>query len=499
MPHPFTSQQQAFVDAMLHSEGSILMEAVAGSGKTTTMVGGANALPESTSIIACAFNKRNADALDQVMPSHATCKTMNGLGHKAWGRMTGKRLALETSKTFQLVKRLELWDFADIMLASRIAKSAGYIPEGAMGGANARALHSEGEEFWPQCIDDHLIDTKGRDRAWMNAADDLVRASIKEAWQGSIDFDDQIYMTALWGAPMDVADVVIVDEVQDISPIQRVMIHRMAKRRLAGAGDRNQAIYGFRGASFSSMDEFSHEWNCTEMPLTVCFRCPQEVVREAQQLVPHIEWADDAPQGLVQHHEKWTIGDLRSGDVIICRNNKPAVSLAFALLRQGVHCTVLGRDIGKNLIRQVKKIADRLGTTDLLEWRKELDHWTANECGVARAKFNEGKVQNLEDRRDTLHIFAENCGGDGIEHLIAAIERLFSDSKAPITLSTIHKVKGLEFPRVFFLDRHLLPSKYANGGDQLQQEDNLVYVGITRALEELHYITSEGLQYAPSN
>lgn len=483
-----TPQQSAFIQALQSSASSLVLEAVAGSGKTTTMVQGANALPSTTSLLACAFNKRIADTLATVMPSHAVCKTMNAIGHKAWGKMAGKRLSLETSKNFQLVKKLDLWEHEDILVALRTAKSQGYVPEGAMG--SAKPLYS-GREFWDTCIDDNFINTKDNPGAWMRAADEALRESIKQSWAGVIDFDDQIYMTACYGAPMDSYDLVMIDEAQDISPIQRRILSRMAKNRLAAVGDRNQAIYGFRGASYTSLDEISAQWDCQEYPLTVCFRCPKEVVRQAQQYVPHIEWADGAPEGKVVDHEvNWDPSLFQSGDVILCRNNKPLVSLAFHLLRSGVHCTVLGRDIGKNLIRQVKKIADRLGTDSLPEWRKELDAWTAGEIDVARAKFQEGKIQNLEDRRETLHVFAEQVIGGTVKNLIDKIDRLFSDNKAPITLSTIHKAKGLEWPRVFFLDRHLLPARFAQTDDQLQQETNLLYVGVTRALEELHYITT---------
>lgn len=482
-----TPQQSAFVQALESSTSSLVLEAVAGSGKTTTMVAGANALPPSTSIIACAFNRRIADTLQDKMPPHALCKTMNGLGHKGWGKMLGRRLDLQQSKTFQLCKKLELFDFEDIMLASRMAKSNGYVPEGAMGQPKPLA---QGEGFWETCIDDHSIDTKGNPGAWMRAADELVRESIKQAWEGTIDFDDQIYMPAVYGAPMEQADLVLIDEAQDIAPIQHRLLKRMTRHRLAAVGDRHQAIYGFRGASYDSLDRISDAWNCQELPLTVCFRCPKEVVREAQKMVPHIEWAEGASEGLVKDHKEWDISILQPGDAILCRNNKPIIAMAFNLLRRQVRCTVLGRDIGKNLVNQVKKIQKRLGTEDLQEWRKELDAWTNNEQELARRKYQEAKAGTLEDRRETLHIFADNCGGNTVAHLIKTIEGMFSDTKAPITLSTIHKAKGLEWPRVFFLDPHLLPAKFATTVEQKVQENNLIYVGVTRALEELHYINT---------
>jgi superfamily I DNA/RNA helicase len=57
-----------------------------------------------------------------------------------------------------------------------------------------------------------------------------------------------------------------------------------------------------------------------------------------------------------------------------------------------------------------------------------------------------------------------------------------------VTLSTIHKAKGLEAERVFILDAWRLPSFYAKLPHQLEQEYNLLYVAITRAQRELYYV-----------
>ena len=56
-----------------------------------------------------------------------------------------------------------------------------------------------------------------------------------------------------------------------------------------------------------------------------------------------------------------------------------------------------------------------------------------------------------------------------------------------ITLSTIHKSKGLEARNVYFLCPELLPSKYASTELELYAEKCLKFVGITRAKENLIY------------
>jgi len=70
---------------------------------------------------------------------------------------------------------------------------------------------------------------------------------------------------------------------------------------------------------------------------------------------------------------------------------------------------------------------------------------------------------------------------------------VFTDSldTVGIKLSSIHKAKGLEAHRVFFLRPKggECPHPMAKTGWQRGQEQNLLYVAITRAIEELVYVS----------
>ena len=70
-----------------------------------------------------------------------------------------------------------------------------------------------------------------------------------------------------------------------------------------------------------------------------------------------------------------------------------------------------------------------------------------------------------------------------------------SDNRRPadVHLSTIHRAKGREWPQVLFLDSHLI-GKHAKKDQEILQENNLAYVGVTRAQEELIYAMSENIE-----
>jgi superfamily I DNA/RNA helicase len=67
------------------------------------------------------------------------------------------------------------------------------------------------------------------------------------------------------------------------------------------------------------------------------------------------------------------------------------------------------------------------------------------------------------------------------------VDSLFGDNVTGLlVLSTIHKAKGREWERVFWLDRiGTCPSKWARQAWQQDQEKNLMYVAATRAKSEL--------------
>jgi superfamily I DNA/RNA helicase len=81
-----------------------------------------------------------------------------------------------------------------------------------------------------------------------------------------------------------------------------------------------------------------------------------------------------------------------------------------------------------------------------------------------------------------------------VEDFYKKIELLFSDYDPNLpprlTLSSIHKSKGLEFPTVYLLGRNLWqPSPFASQPWMLAQENNLTYVAITRAKVNLIEVT----------
>lgn len=177
---------------------------------------------------------------------------------------------------------------------------------------------------------------------------------------------------------------------------------------------------------------------------------------------------------------------VKPGDMVICRLNAPLVRVCYRLLRQGIKAVIRGRDIGVGLLAMITRSKAK-NIIDLLTYCEE---YIAKESEKNANRRNAAVViAGIQDRVDTLIAMCD--GQDTIEDVKSRIEKIFSDyddrgkENPPVLLSSIHKAKGLESDRVFWLGPELCPFSYATTPEQIKQEQNLIYVAITRAKQTL--------------
>lgn len=499
---PWSPLQKDIFAFVENETGSAVIEAVAGSGKTTTIVEAARRLPFDAEGCFVAFNKAIAEELKRRLPASVPAMTLNAMGNRAWKNFIGKFAEVDGYKVADLIRQMTSntdRDFvADVKKMVDLAKGQGIVPGNAYTtpwGGVARGLIQDTDQAWQDLMDEHDITFKyprQESDALMLARDVLIE-SIRSS-RDTIDFNDQLYLPVVFGAPFKKYDVLFVDEAQDVNAIQLVMIERSLATdgRLIAVGDPDQAIYGFRGAGTESISIIRRRFNAKILPLHVSYRCPVEVVKKARNYVSHILHRDDAPAGKVTYLGlNWSSDDFRPTDVILCRNNAPLISMAFRLIRQGIGVKVLGRDIGRGLVSLVNKLKP-LNTNDL---RNKLLDYLTKETKKLAGKSDQ--IARLEDRVQTLFVFVNALPPlTPVETLTSQIAKLFATDdtgdKQLLTLSTVHKAKGGEWPRVFILNADLMPAPWVQPDTwQYEQEVHLQYVAVTRAQEELIYIDME--------
>jgi superfamily I DNA/RNA helicase len=484
-----TEEQAAIIDyARSNPQRNLLINALAGAAKTSTLRFLAKYLsPDPT--LSVAFNKRIADEMAKLLPGNVRCATMNSVGHRVWASATGRKLIVDTKKTYNLVREAidqlpkrqqgAAWDlFSDITKAVSRAKLSGYVPSIIAGGKSLltaseffATLEEEPDDWFCQIING------------------VLGKGIVQAYGGLIDFDDQIYMPTLFGGSFPQHRRVMVDEAQDLSPLNHAMVNKLVGPgcQLIAVGDPWQSIYAFRGADTRSMSLLKKTFDMHEMTLSVSFRCPIKVVENAHWRVPHMKWPAWAIEGMVKELEEWSPNDIPDNSAIICRNNSPLLACALALLRAGRGVHLVGTDLGPQLVRALKKLGGskeyynaNMSRTEVLN---AIDAWETEKLAKAR---DSGTVT---DKAECLRVFAGF--GDTLGAAVAYCEHLFK-AQGPIQLLSGHKAKGLEWNTVYHLDPHRIPSPWSKEGEALEQEKNVKYVIETRAKEALYFVTMEG-------
>ena len=160
-------------------------------------------------------------------------------------------------------------------------------------------------------------------------------------------------------------------------------------------------------------------------------------------------------------------------------------------MRNGYRANIQGRDIGTGLISTVNKLTKDRNEAPVSELLTLLDNWFTNESDKENAKRfpSETRLQGLEDRYLCLQCFCEDQDTAG--GVIDRINKIFTDDGTitGVRLSSIHRAKGLEAKRVFFLKPKGGPRRDKMQGWEIEQEYNLEYVAITRAIETLTFVT----------
>lgn len=503
-------QQQTVFKFVTDGQGNAFVVAVAGAGKTTTIL---HAVERMTGTVAfVAYNKKIADEISAKLKARGTfdaskpwlpiavgqaqaqAGTFHSFGFKIWRKMNPKVELNEKAKWDAILEGVDkIWH-------EFIVKLVGLAKDKALGVNNPRVgQYGDAADVreWYKVIQHHNLMEMLEEGMKVEDGVNLCQAALAKGIDLAselIDYADMIYMPILkcQNVPGYLTfDWILVDEAQDTNPARRALARLMKRRgtRYVFVGDPCQAIYGFTGADADSVQQIIRDFHCIELPLTVTYRCPKSVVKAAQAYVSHIQAHESAPEGVVTGFDRNTFdasyASLRPDDAILCRNTKPLVEMAYKLIRAKVACHVEGRDIGTGLIKLATKWKKFKTVGPYLD---KLEEWSEARAKKFMDKGQETQAEAVMDKFETMKVLCE--GKQTMDQVVAAINELFQDTEqgevTNLTLSTVHKSKGREWHNVFVLGfAEYMPSKYAKQDWEREQERNLIYVAFTRAQEKL--------------
>ena len=165
-----------------------------------------------------------------------------------------------------------------------------------------------------------------------------------------------------------------------------------------------------------------------------------------------------------------------------------------------------GLDVGAATIKKLQAFAaymdglsDQSETMDAFAFTEMVLRTSGVMTALALDRSSEGidRAQNVQELLNAIHEFVEQRANEGIDFtpitdflsevsLQTDQDEKLTDTTERVTLMTVHAAKGLEFPVVFIvgMEEQLFPSQFAVRPQEIEEERRLLYVAITRAMEQ---------------
>ena len=493
--------QLAIYDFVEHGLGNAVISSSAGSGKTYTIIKLLDYIPKDKKVLIVAFNRdiRQEIKAKVINAGHKNVQvdTFHSLGYKILNANFNRRFVNTDPNEYKYSNYIsnnisQLSTINTFRLGKQFSQ---YL-------SNIQNLVNFGRCYLSETVED--LD-KVCERYGIICIADEKEVAVKvlewgEKCLDEIDYTDMVWLpnTLHLDSKFYKYDWIIVDECQDLNMVEKDMLftcRRMGTRMLF-FGDKAQAIYSFSGADSEAFDKLRELEDTIQLPLSISYRCPKNIVEYVHYLVPTIEY-DKKNKIKGEIIENANLSDVKDGDMILCRNNAPIAKIYIELLRNGIKTKILGKDYSANLSKTIKNTKEELLNVDLsmqgvfsklYDIFYDLVETTMHKQNITKEEaLTSSSIIAKLDEIKVLEILSE--GLTTSKELQERINDIFTDNKeSGIILSTIHKSKGLESPNVYIACKSLMPSKTAKQPWEIEQENNLIYVACTRTKNKLGFL-----------
>ena len=540
-----STYQQDILDFFLNNpQSNMLVNALAGSGKSTT----ACMLSEhsKTSDLYIAFNasvveefkKKIKNPKTKVMTMHSLAYSImlynveqeskdSGEKPKGFGSQRSKRtVSLDNFKPHKILdeeitKRYGRY----IEFAKRVFLKDNYVNLYNLCRLTLTDMSSNKDVS--RLINDHVLFLYYGDEGYSAPDISEITSTLKILdtkskqqfeTQGVIDFTDMLWITFNklkydnWEVPYwALYTNIYCDEVQDFSNIQLNFLKfiKRTKGRYVFIGDFHQAIYNFAGANSQAFNQIPKMFAPVKtFDLPICYRCAKShLSRVNREYGIPILPCDDAPMGFVKTIDKSKISEYaKAGDMVISRKNKWIAEVVLDLARNGTPIFIEDKEMVGAIKRQI--LSSKCTSVGTLEkfLQKVISNYNKKLFEIVSKNAREGgheeehleavaeansKIDNTSFLLEILEGYLENhASSDSVSKFSNFIDKLLNTTPSPncVRLCSIHKAKGLEATNVFVLNEAKINYDFRNSKEQNIQEKNLSYIATTRAKEGLYLV-----------
>lgn len=482
LKHPLTEEQEAIISC---DKSSVMGEAVAGSGKSTTMLELLSRKMQDFdgNAFLTLFSKSLQQELEPYSKPNLSITTKHALGLSLFYK-AGIRPIVDGNKSKNLLMKHLRFNPEDMPSDQRAAAWRELF--------NMCDLVSKLKVRFVDWRDRNIVSLVnsqyGCDVNDLDLVQELMRMSLERGKTGWIDFDDMNYVPIIEGFDFRKFDIGVMDECQDFSPMDSIFLERCIADggKAVFVGDTRQSIMGFAGADTSMMRKLRDKFSCEVFPISYTFRCPHAVVNAVRNLGHHdtIKAWSGAKDGVFDPHATYDPMEYDAGTMILSRRNATLIPFALKAHKIGRRVSVLGEHIQSRLLSIMKhrdeKTIDSLRASILDEQQKKISK-------MMEGKPSASAIELINDVYDTLVNIINEC--TQVDQVSKMIFDIFTPKSDSLIYSSMHRSKGREADRVVILDSARMTLDLSKLNDEeIQQEKNLVYVAMTRAKHKLELV-----------
>ncbi|MEI6141298.1 MAG: UvrD-helicase domain-containing protein [Mariniphaga sp.] len=473
---------------IINSTGDIKINAVAGSGKTTTVIEYAKARPRNSKILYLAFNKsvrlEAARKFSDCGLTNVTVETAHSLAFKHVVSKGNYRLRSQGYKSHEIVPLLDLQGnsekHTEYIIANHINKYVTYF-------CNSDKLKVQDLNYLDVVSDD---DAKKFVTTFYKYIQSQTRQFLSKMDKGEIEITHDFYLKKFQLLnPKLGFDYILFDEGQDASPAMLdVFLKQKAVKVIVG--DTHQQIYSWRYA-VNSLEKADFK----TYHLSTSFRFSQDIADLAMEI---LNW-------------KSHLGDYKPLPITGKGNDKTDKAKAIlARTNLGLLLKAIEYVTEKKKVKQIYfegninsyTYADE-GTSlyDVLNLSNGKHHLIKDVLLKQMGDLDdlEEYIKKTEDGQLSMMVEIVKEYGDDIPAIIKTIKDKHvpneEKDKAEMVFSTVHRCKGMEYDTIqivndFTSEEKLLHPKIdprdLAGIAKLNEEINLLYVAVTRSKNEIH-------------
>lgn len=478
----WSDYQTAIFKEVETTDNHLVVRACAGSGKSTVLFETIQRLStqnKTSSILFLAFNKSiETYATEKLENCHnVVCQTFHGHGISVIKKTFKKAPRMQPNKIMELLRsEYKLGDrFGQYFFIVSKIRNLGILEK------DPKKLAKLLKSNWESLL---KFGSTEEDAEYMKQHIKIVCHILSELDKdlGHMDFDDMCRFPVLFNLfsrlyDGDVPDILLVDEVQDLNPVQisfiRLYLKRNPNMRVIAVGDDRQAIYGFRGA-INSMNRVIKGLNAKVMPLNITYRTRSNIVDWINAKCEHSDMEAHKDSGKVievegEEENPYCIDTMLAHDVtmIISPKNKHIIKVALLLMERDILVSMKGSQI----IPVLKKMIKAIGTTSFTLFRSKLIEIKNKKKRKAKASENSDTAEALLEVIDYFDI-------QSVSGLVSTLEGIQKRDKGRgIVMHSAHSSKGLESPVVAVINDFFKMED--------EQEENLKYVAFSRAEDKL--------------